>query len=150
MATSKVSPTGRILTTSNPRHIGKERLSWLDALHVRENLTGPFAYMSEFKHIGVYANHTHVYQVHNKTMTAFGDGAQAVPTVDGMWYNTIPQAIQKLRPSTHYNAATMSQGAVLLWRRRHGTDVILQAIAALLMLHDQVVIARSFDAGEKL
>jgi len=114
------------------------------------NPSQPFMFYSEFKPIGMLAG-VHAYQVHNKQMTAMGQYAVPVPTLDGrLWCCTIKAAIHALRPSSMQSTAQMPEGHVILWRRSHKLCDVEQGVAALLMLHDRVAIIRSFDQGEKL
>lgn len=116
------------------------------------NPSHPFAMYSEFKRIGFIAG-VHAYQAHNKNLTAMGQYAEPVPTLEGkLWFCDIERAIYSVRPWDRAlgRPEGIPAGHVILWRRSHRLCDIEQGVAALLMLHERVAIVRSFDAGEKL
>lgn len=155
-----MSNTSRVFT-SQARQSGK---SWLQSQNMpkvkpgpphmivgvnRANPLHPLEDYREFKPIGfLYGIRT--YQVHNKFMTALGQYAFAVPTLDDLWCCTLERAIYAVRPWPAEFEAPKIDGHAILWRRAHRLCDIEQGIAALLMLHDRVAIIRSFDQGDKL
>lgn len=115
------------------------------------NPSHPFAFYSEFKQIGAIAG-VHTYQTHNKNLTAMGQHAMRVPTVDNIWCCALEKAIYAVRPwkTDAEKPKYLPCGHAILWRRSHRLCDIEQGIAALLMLHDRVCVVRSFNQGEKL
>lgn len=115
------------------------------------NPSHPFAFYREFKQIGFIAG-VHTYQAHNKNLTAMGQYAFRVPTVDNIWCCPLEKAIYAVRPwkSDEDRPKYLPRGHAVLWRRSHSLCDIEQGVAALLMLDDRVCVVRSFDQGEKL
>lgn len=111
----------------------------------------PLVDYSEFRWIGrLQGSGAHCYQLHNKMVSLVTRESSPVPTVEGMWYQSIGYCMDKMRQDAPPPVLPCPQGNAIFWLRRHRQADLIQACAAMLMLADLVVLVRSFsDEGEQ-